>query len=45
MNIGIAATYCEFEDINLTAADIDAKILRVIENQRLGGNLTVVGND
>jgi hypothetical protein len=39
MNIGIAATYCEFEDINLTAADHDDKIRHVAENQR--GNLTV----
>jgi hypothetical protein len=33
MNIGIAATYCEFEDINFTAADIDDKTRRVAENQ------------
>jgi len=39
MNIEIAATYCEFEDINVTAADIDDKIRRVAESQR--GNLTV----
>ena len=39
MNIGIAATHYEFEDINLTAADLDDKIRRVAENQR--GNLTV----
>ena len=38
MNIGITATYCDFEDINLTAADLD-KIRRVAENQ--WGNLSV----
>ena len=31
MDIGIAATCCEFEDINLTAADLDDKIRRVAE--------------
>ena len=35
----IIATYCEFRDINLTAADINDKIRRVAESQR--GNLTV----
>ena len=38
MNIGIAATYCNFEDINLMAADLD-KIRCVVENQQ--GNLSV----
>jgi len=33
------ATYCEFEDINFTAIDLDDKIRRVAENQR--GNLKV----
>ena len=31
MDIGIAATCCEFEDINITAADLDDKIRRVAE--------------
>ena len=35
----ITATYCEFRDIDLTAADIKDKIRRVAESQR--GNLTV----
>ena len=39
MNIGIAATYCEFEDVDLKAADLDDKIRRVAENKR--ANLTV----
>jgi hypothetical protein len=39
MNIGIAATYCEFEDIDLKAADLDDKIRRVAENKR--ASLTV----
>ena len=34
MNIGIAATYCEFEDVDLKAADLDDKIRRVAENKR-----------
>jgi hypothetical protein len=34
MNIGVAAaTYCEVEDVNLTAADLDDKIRRVAENK------------
>ena len=39
MNIGIAATYCEFEDVDLNAADLDDKIRRVAENRR--ADLTV----
>ena len=42
MKIGIAATYCEFDDINLKAADLDDKIQRVSENKCV--NLPV-GND
>ena len=34
MNIRIAATYREFEDIDVKAADLDDKIRRVAENKR-----------
>ena len=39
MGIVIAATYCEFEYINLTTADINDKIRGVAESQR--GHLTI----
>ena len=42
MKIGIEATYCKFNDINLKAADLDDKIRWVSENKR--ANLPV-GND
>lgn len=39
MNIGIAATYCELEDIDLTAADLDDKRLRLAANKRANINV------
>ena len=39
MNIGNAATYCEFDDIDLKAANLDDKNRRLSENKR--ANLTV----
>lgn len=34
MNTGIAATYCELEDVDITAADLDEKRRLVSENRR-----------
>ena len=33
MNIGIGGTHCEFEDVDLKAADPNDKNLRVTENK------------